>query len=568
MGKVIRRWAELDWSVTGVIRAQDIPFDEYNSIHDELTGRPLSPNSTYDNEIALFTWSGAESDPVIKQLKSSNTYINSTSGMGNSPFILPSEFVIRTYIDGAGGGGFIPLAGSDAIYGNLIPDDTTYSLGSSGFPWGDIYGGTIYADTIIASTAYFVQEEYVTLSGLYLTLNEPFTGNPFADGGISLNRGTSADAAIVWSESSQRWTAGLSGSTATILLCGDDLGLTWQRIGTTLSPINGGDDIHIAGAKIDAVSGYNNGIVISDVNGTVSQSQATLTDLSGQTLFNLGEFTEDPASGSLNDKDLWILHDTATSGKKIRYFDNGFFYTLGDSLATSGTSAFTVANTFWGQISGDITNQTDIATIIDELEDGWTTYGTPTYSSTTLFIVPDTADNASKFKIGRPVRFSSDGSNWYYAIVTSYASGAVTIAGAPYSASYVFVQTGDMSKAIQVDYKIAGVYADGVNSTLLYSDMDTYFRWNLGDSYLVNIVATHKVADTNLQPKVGVSIGGSANIVAEVQLTLPGTWVESTTVETLFYKASRTENIEIACTETTGNGDAEDLTVSCTFIVA
>lgn len=51
-------------------------------------------------------------------------------------------------------------------------------------------------------------------------LNSNVTGTPAANAGIEVERGDSTNASILWNESSDKWTAGLAGSEAVILLSG------------------------------------------------------------------------------------------------------------------------------------------------------------------------------------------------------------------------------------------------------------------------------------------------------------------------------------------------------------
>jgi len=53
-----------------------------------------------------------------------------------------------------------------------------------------------------------------------IVLNSNVTGTPSANAGIEVERGTSTNASILWNESTDKWTAGLAGSEAAILLSG------------------------------------------------------------------------------------------------------------------------------------------------------------------------------------------------------------------------------------------------------------------------------------------------------------------------------------------------------------
>ena len=72
---------------------------------------------------------------------------------------------------------------------------------------------TDYANLRIANT---IAGETVTIEDNQVLLNSNVTGAPTEDGGISLNRGTSAAALLNWSESSTEWQAGVAGDLVAI----------------------------------------------------------------------------------------------------------------------------------------------------------------------------------------------------------------------------------------------------------------------------------------------------------------------------------------------------------------
>lgn len=72
--------------------------------------------------------------------------------------------------------------------------------------------------TLVATTT-------VTTGDNIIRLNDDVVGAPTEDAGIEVERGSSTDATLLWDETNDYWVAGLVGSTARILLAGDDHGL-------------------------------------------------------------------------------------------------------------------------------------------------------------------------------------------------------------------------------------------------------------------------------------------------------------------------------------------------------
>jgi hypothetical protein len=88
------------------------------------------------------------------------------------------------------------------------------------------------------------------------------------------------------------------------------------------------------------------------------------------------------------------------------------------------------------------------------------------------------------------------------------------------------------------------------------------------------MAATLGTVDTDTQPKVNVKIAsglvftGDSNKGIQLSAT-PGTWVAPTAValNTTNYDIVRGDAIDIRCTEAGVNGDAECLSLFCTFVL-
>jgi len=201
----------------------------------------------------------------------------------------------------------------------------------------------------------------------------------------------------------------------------------------------------------------------------------------------------------------------------------------------------------------------------------WIVYhNTPTRISDSSFSVSDGAENQDKFKVGRPIRFKATAGSYRYGQISSYSSGTVSFFGAAMTTSYDdVVEIGPMAKVVQMDFFIAGTYGDGTTNFLLRDDMNTYTKWANGNAYLVKVAAVHKTVDSGTEPIISVFLGGSGALTAGITLGATGTWVYTGVnhPNPSYYQVQINEAIEISCLTAGGTGDAEDLTVTCTFVL-
>ena len=67
---------------------------------------------------------------------------------------------------------------------------------------------TVSGDLIVSGTTTTVNTETINLADNTITLNSNETGTPSQDGGIEIERGTSANKTLVWNETTDKWTVG------------------------------------------------------------------------------------------------------------------------------------------------------------------------------------------------------------------------------------------------------------------------------------------------------------------------------------------------------------------------
>jgi hypothetical protein len=91
---------------------------------------------------------------------------------------------------------------------------------------------TVNGSLIVNGTVSYIQTETLLIEDNIITLNATFSGSPFLNAGIEVIRGNQPTAALIWNESTDTWTAGLSGSEVDILL---NAGLGLTKSGPTVS---------------------------------------------------------------------------------------------------------------------------------------------------------------------------------------------------------------------------------------------------------------------------------------------------------------------------------------------
>ncbi len=196
---------------------------------------------------------------------------------------------------------------------------------------------------------------------------------------------------------------------------------------------------------------------------------------------------------------------------------------------------------------------------------------TPTPASTSSVTFTDTTD----IEVGKPVRYTYNGTT-YYGIVSSIASNAsITISGAPLDVGHdiTALAVGAPSQLVIMDLTVPGIYADNTED-ILAGTANRYIRWKKSLAHLVGFSATHKTADTGAsQPKLNVKVDG--NLVstqdsnAGLQLSTAGAWVDGSVVAISVsnYSVSFNSALDLRVTAAGTNLDAANLSVSLIFVL-
>ena len=188
------------------------------------------------------------------------------------------------------------------------------------------------------------------------------------------------------------------------------------------------------------------------------------------------------------------------------------------------------------------------------------------------FTVTDNAIHQAIFIEGRPIRYRAHAGSWVYGIVTAYAAGLVTIAGAPMTVAFDDeLDFGPMNKAQQCEFHVLTNFADAAETDLLRDDVGVYFSWFLGEARLVFFAVRVIQKDTGVnQPRVNVTIGGNAVCTSNgnAGLEVDTIWVPTIVdINATNYVINRNDAFELTTDANGSNNDALDLTVSATIIL-
>jgi hypothetical protein len=178
-------------------------------------------------------------------------------------------------------------------------------------------------------------------------------------------------------------------------------------------------------------------------------------------------------------------------------------------------------------------------------------------------------DQTSNITPGMAIKYTLSG-GVQYAICNSIAAGLMTISGAPLTtgagALTALSYSPHLGQVIQMPILVPGYFADAGDPTLLLNDNFQQLRWNQSRSYLVQMAATQKVADTGVENSINASLSGVSVFTPLTLSGTPGVWVNSgVTGTSTAYVADYGDAIEISVNKL-GNGDANDLSVILTFV--
>jgi len=149
------------------------------------------------------------------------------------------------------------------------------------------YGNLRVNDLVVEGTQTIIHSEELKVDDNLITVNANITGTPTEDGGLEVERGTSANAEVLWNETTDKWQVGVVGAMNDIITAGD-LGATVAKGSggrSTITTASATQKIYIDDDSIITKNDFLAGLL--PPTGTVSyagQVLADATDLTGGVL--------------------------------------------------------------------------------------------------------------------------------------------------------------------------------------------------------------------------------------------------------------------------------------------
>jgi len=197
---------------------------------------------------------------------------------------------------------------------------------------------TVDGNLIVNGTVSYIQTETLLIEDNIITLNATFSGVPFLNAGIEVIRGNEPVSSFIWNESTDLWSAGLSGSEVPIFLgAGTGLTSSGQTVSLNLTGIVG-TGLTQNGSQISVInySPFYQSSVSTLTSGDYSSTGITLSNTPSQysrvQLFVNGQLQK-LGNGTFSNVDCYFSNDGGLSALLFTSLVSG------DVLYWNGVSA-------------------------------------------------------------------------------------------------------------------------------------------------------------------------------------------------------------------------------------
>jgi len=221
-----------------------------------------------------------------------------------------------------------------------------------------ITGNRTFQDTLtvngnlqVNGTVSYIYTENVYIEDNILTLNATFSGTPFLNSGIEVIRGTETAATLIWNESTDLWSAGLSGSTVAILLnAGTGLTKNGATVSLDFSSITGTGLTQNGSVISIDTTGFATGLAgdgLSATGGTLSVNTSNGLTIIGDSVqinqtaagngltFSSGAFAVNTSNGlTINGDNVQI--DQSAAGNGLTFSSGVFAVNTSNGLTING----------------------------------------------------------------------------------------------------------------------------------------------------------------------------------------------------------------------------------------
>jgi len=110
-----------------------------------------------------------------------------------------------------------------------IEDTDTVTIWD-GTQWGGLTFDSLTVDNLTVNNIAYINANVVEIGDNIIVLNNDVTGTPTEDAGLSIERGTSDDALLLWDEDTDQWVAGTEGNLSPIV--SSSPAFTYARLGS------------------------------------------------------------------------------------------------------------------------------------------------------------------------------------------------------------------------------------------------------------------------------------------------------------------------------------------------
>jgi hypothetical protein len=202
----------------------------------------------------------------------------------------------------------------------------------------------------------------------------------------------------------------------------------------------------------------------------------------------------------------------------------------------------------------------------------WTLVSSSNYTATAASASSITFSNTTGLYAGLPLRINIASSD-YYCIIDSISGGTVNVRGPAINIGTISsIHQGKPEQVSEISFFVAGFFATNTSTTLLATEMQSYYKWRAAPCYAVQASFITNQADGVSAPKMQILAGGSRLIADNsntgVTLTSAGSYAESTLMNSTNYSIVRGDAMELEVVTAGGDGNAADLTATLTLVLA
>lgn len=192
----------------------------------------------------------------------------------------------------------------------------------------------VSGNLIVSGTTTYINTTELDVGDNIVTLNADLTGTPSENAGVNVNRGTSANVAVLWNESSDAWTFTNDGSTYLRIASNNDVDAAYSNA--------------VSFATTEAATAYSNAASYADTKAANAYSNAvSYTDTSVATAYsNATSYADTKAATAYSNAASYADTKAATAySNAASYADTKSSEAYSNAVSVAATDAFSKAAT-------------------------------------------------------------------------------------------------------------------------------------------------------------------------------------------------------------------------------